>query len=60
MASPVLNGILASSSGVAAEQRAIPAAGDDLADGAFLGLGSLGIGLVVALLILAYWYRRVL
>lgn len=60
MPQPTLNGIAVSSSGVALEHRASPLLQDDRIGGDFMGFGSVGIGLLAALALLAYWYRRVL
>lgn len=62
MAQPPVNGILASSAGVAGMRasgsRALPSIpGLGLADALPSGVG---LGLLLALGLLAYWYRRVL
>lgn len=62
MGQPPVNGILASSAGLAgmraAGSRALPSMPDfGLADAFPPGVG---LGLLLALAILAYWYRRVL
>jgi hypothetical protein len=62
MAYPPLNGVLVSSSGIALEERAsaLAAANMTSGGGAMGGIGNLGIGLIIALAVLAYWYTRVL
>ena len=62
MAQPPINGILASSSGVAAMRASGSASLPSLAG---MGLSAaipsgLGLGLLLAIALLAYWYRRVL
>lgn len=61
MANPPVNGILASSAGAAGMARAgIPALPALSLPGGLDMPSELGIGLLVALALLAYWYRRVL
>jgi len=61
MANPPLNGILASSAGAAGMARAaLPSLPALSLPGGLDMPSEIGIGLLVAFVLLAYWYRRVL